>query len=133
MDRREYSRVDIGIEGSFYVHDKGNYVYEFVGTIENVSEGGIGVLVDTKEYEQITQLLNEGHNITFQAFDKEGFSIRQEEGIFDGKVEIVRKTISDGVISLGCKIEDNISEFQSYVENKKVVLYMESIKMKKSE
>lgn len=127
MNRREYERIESGTEGAFYVRNNGELLYDFVGKIENISEEGICVLVDVNEYQKVDSLLQEGQQISFQAFDDSGYSLEEESGAFQGHVQVVRKNLEDGYLTLGCKTVGNNTLFQEYVENKKTYLFIKAM------
>lgn len=127
MNRREYERINSKTEGAFYVRKDGELIYDFVGVIDNISEEGICVFVNANEYKQVDSLLEMGQEISFQAFDEEGYGIEAESGAFHGHVQIVRKTMEGNQLTIGCKTVGNNNTFQEYVENKKTYLFIKSI------
>lgn len=128
MDRREFSRVEVGAQGAFYLRDDGKLIYEFTGIVDNVSEGGLGVLVENEIYEKVCSYLEIGQRFSFQAYDDKGYNMNEEEGSFYGEATVVRKTVANDTIMVGCKIDNTCEDFRKYVEGKKVYLYLKSIR-----
>lgn len=127
MNRRLYERVEVSIEGTFYRIQE-NSTEEFSGTIINISENGIGILVDSNVYNTICAHIQVGDRIRFQAVDDSGASITEEIGIFQGNAEIVRSIVKNDGLEIGCKVSLQEFEFQEYVKNKKVLLFFETMK-----
>lgn len=131
MERREYTRVKVGAQGEFFLFEDGKVVYDFVGIVDNVCEGGLGIHVEREVYETVGVSLEVGQRISFQAYDANGYSIREEEGIFHGNAEVVRKIMHDNILEIGCKIDDRSAEFMEYVKDKKVYLYISALNKKR--
>lgn len=126
-NRRLYERVELGIEGTFYLKQD-DHTEEFSGSIRNISENGIGVVLDPAVYESICEKIAIGNHIRFQALDEKGFSISEEVGIFQGSAEVVRSVVKNDGLEIGCKVSLQETEFQEYVKNKKVLLFFETMK-----
>lgn len=128
MERREYTRVNVGAQSEFFLYEGENMICDFAGIIDNVSEGGLGILVEKDTYEQVGNKLEVGLSISFQAYDENGYSIEASEGAFSGRAEIVRKEPTEETLIVGCKIDETCNDFKEYVKDKKVYLYISSMR-----
>lgn len=126
-DRREYERIEVGIEGQFFVRSEDGFICEFAGIIDNVSEGGLCVQIDKLTYKKVGDFLEVGQTLGFHSYDDNGFSVNEQSGVFQGEAKIVRKSMTEDAIDLGCQIDAKSENFKQYVENKKVYLYVKSI------
>lgn len=128
MNRREYVRINVGTEGTFFVRTEQGQACEFTGIIENVSEGGMCVQVDQATYEKVDAVLEVGQTLFFHSCDENGVGINKEMAVYHGEGKIVRKKVAENSIEVGCQVADKCQDFKEYVENKKVYLYVESIR-----
>lgn len=128
MERREYERINVETEGAFYIREEGKLVCDFTGVVDNVSEVGLCILVDTNEYDKLDSIIKSGQQISFHAYDENGFSIKEKEGTYYGEAEIVRISSADNILSLGCKIAENSKDFQQYVKGKKTYVYVKALR-----
>lgn len=126
-DRREYERIEVETQGQFFIRSETEFICEFAGIVKNVSEGGLCVQIDKPTYESVGKHLEPGQTLAFHSYDDKGFSMNEEAGIFQGEGKIVRTTIMDDSIDIGCQIDVKSKGFKEYVENKKVYLYVKAI------
>lgn len=124
MERREHSRINVRAQGAFILRDNGKLICEFSGTVENISEVGIGIHLEKEEYNRISSYLKAGQAISFQALDIGNSDSGEVSETFCGNGKIVRMTFTENGNILACRIDDDSQDFQRYVKNKKVALYV---------
>ncbi|MCR5590050.1 MAG: PilZ domain-containing protein [Lachnospiraceae bacterium] len=111
MDRRTYSRLESGVECLVYMKNK-----EMDGIIDNISESGMAVLIDTNG---IKCEICVGDRASVTAIDDTGTVIQFN-------IEAVRIASKNECRLIGAKII-NQTEIEPYITRKRVEKYIRSI------
>lgn len=130
MERRVYTRIKVGADGAIFLQESEKSICEFAGIVDNVCEGGLGIILKNSDGNPDYNFLDIGQKISFHAYDNNGFNIEEAEGAFYGSAKIVRKSVVPDGLYLGCEIDLRSDDFQDYVKGKKVYLYVKSLKSK---
>ena len=128
MDRRYYGRTRIGVMSNFIIKDNPLGLREFTGTIENISEGGILIRVDMDCFGVAVDSITEGMIIYFQTYDEYELFGQHKEDIITGEVEVIRVEQGEDVKLFGCKMKKLSPELNQYITNRKLSVYMKTIK-----
>ena len=128
MERREYQRIKINAASQFYSKKSEQFTVEFAGTIEDISESGIRIVVDDPMYFDVMNGLEQGTEIVFQAVDSYSYSYTDRVDVFEGRVAVVHIGIRNGAYILGCRITVSNGNLQEYIKNRKVSLFLKSNK-----
>lgn len=125
MEQRAYRRIEINIDGVFFVEQPNGERLEFPGIIKDISEGGIGIVINEVLDPAIVDAIDIGTQIHFQAFDSYDF-FGDEHSVIVGSVsKAVRKVVNADSIIIGCKISILGKELEQYIKEKHVIQYME--------
>lgn len=128
MDRRYYGRTHIGVISNFIIKDNPLGLREFNGVIENMSEGGILIRVDMDCFGAAVDSITEGMIIYFQTYDEYELFGQHKEDIITGEVEVIRVEQGEDVKLFGCKMKKLSPELNQYITNKKMSVFMKSMK-----
>lgn len=120
MDRRYYSRTKIRVESTFFIEGNKADLRDFIGVLEDISEGGIRFIVDEVHFKESVGTIKKGTKIKFQAYDEYMFYNEMRDEVFSGEVEVIRIEENEDGIHFGCKITKLTEELASYINNKKV-------------
>lgn len=127
MDRRFYERTYIGVKSSFIIQDEGLGYREFNGTIENISESGILVHVDSAQFSLAVDSIKEGMSLSFQLMDEYELFDETRVDIVNGEVEVVHVKSGTDEKKVGCKIKTLSPEIDEYIQNKRMAIYMKAL------
>ena len=125
MEKRKYQRARINIEGLFYIQGGEYGKIEFIGVVKNMSEDGIAIEVTRKDDIEIADTVDVGSEIKFMFLDEyEVFKETRMKNVV-GMATVVRKEKTSDKLILGCRIPRMSRELQQYIDDKKVILYLE--------
>lgn len=124
VERRNYRRVVVSLDSCFIIKDNEPGYREFNGVIEDLSECGIKIRVEDQRFAKIAGELSIGDKITFQSIDEFEMFNEMHTEVFSGEAEIVRIDSTSNELVIGCKVFSSSNEFNEYVKNKKMALYM---------
>lgn len=127
MERRESERIDVHAKGTFMVKRGNDLVTEFVADIVDISEGGIRIEIADTEREKI-QLITEECVVSFQAMEEYELYGNNRYQYFFGDMVIVRKIQNGDSIVLGCKMPFLPDITRKYIDDRKVSIYINSLK-----
>lgn len=125
MEKRLYQRVTVGITSNFIIQDNEPGYREFGGVIDDLSENGIRVSVTDSRYSHILDRIKVGDKITFQAFDEYEMYGELRTDVFTGETEVRHIKKEEDNIIIGCKVYKASEEFDEYVKNKKMALFIQ--------
>lgn len=125
MDRRYYQRAKVGVESLFFIEGNGPGLRDFEGILEDISEGGIRILVRKEQYKESVETIKVGSIISFQACDEYQMYNKTMTEIFMGKVEVLRIQKIGDDIHIGCKHVKLSQELEEYIRNKKVSVFLQ--------
>ena len=124
MEKRLYQRVLVGLISNFIVQNNQPGFREFTGIIDDLSENGIKISVSDSNYSHIVEKLKVGDKISFQTLDEYEIYGELRTDIFSGDAEVIRIDNDGADIIIGCKVYKSSKEFDEYVKNKKMALFM---------
>ena len=124
MDDRYYSRVTINLPSVFIVECEDGAPVEVGGVIHDISEDGLQICISKEEYATLTKAIEAGASIKFQAVDEYMVCSDTRVDIFQGTAEVKWSNDRDGEMSFGCKVNYIKPEFEEYVKNKKLAIFV---------
>ena len=127
MERRYYQRIKLNIDGLLFLVEHETFPREFNGTLEDISEGGIKVVLDPLTPKQITDSIAVNDRIQFNSYDEYELFGNSKNVILSGEVIVVRKDTSNGKIILGCKLSPLTDDLSKYISEKKVCSFCKHI------
>lgn len=119
MERRYYQRIKLNIDGLLFLVEHETFPREFNGTLEDISECGIKVVLDPLTPKQITDSIAVNDRIQFNSYDEYELFGNSKKVVLSGKVIVVRKDTSNGKIVLGCKLSPLTDDLSKYISEKK--------------
>lgn len=126
MERRDYSRFNIGVPSVFVIEDKEVYPRDFEGTIIEISESGCGIMV-SDGYEKTIANLHPDEMVHFNIPDDFNLLGQDVSVLVSGRIKIIRKTLEEGKTVLGCKFVGVNKKLEEYISDKRMLLYMKNI------
>lgn len=127
MERRVYQRATIGIDTLFVLESDTLSDCEFIGQLENISEVGIQVNIVSSDFHNISENIHIGDSLSFQSIDRFELYGKLCTAVFNGNAVIVRKSIEEGVITLGCKIKRLTPDLEKYITDKKLSIFLHNM------
>lgn len=127
MDRRYYQRTKLNIDGLFFLTERETFPREFNGTIDDISESGIKVVLDPLTPNQITDFIAVNDRIQFNSYDEYELFGQSKNVVLSGEVIVVRKDIMNDKIVLGCKLSPLTDDLSKYISDKKVCSFCSTI------
>lgn len=124
LDRRYYQRTFIGLESNFIIHDNESGNREFVGIIEDISEGGIRIHVKEDAHKDVVATIRKGSVISFQSYDEYELYQEKKQEVFMGEVEVLRVDKTSEGLFFGCKLIRLTRDLEEYIKNKKIAVYI---------
>lgn len=124
MERRVYQRIRISIEGLFISLNENAYPTEIEGMIEDISEGGIKIIIKKDTESSKTPCLKIGDVLRFQAYDEYELFGNQNNDVVSGVIQVVRVDETKDSITLGCKFTSKTSQLEEYISNRKTSSFM---------
>lgn len=118
-DRRLYSRLAVNMECNIYAE---GYPNELVGTIRDVSESGMKILM--REFPE--NVLHVGDTALFTACDEYvSLGDRIETAALNAvEIEVIRIEKQDNLTILGVRLVNRDKDYETYVKNSKVVDFL---------
>ncbi|MCR4787225.1 MAG: PilZ domain-containing protein [Lachnospiraceae bacterium] len=110
-DRRIYSRVNLSIPCLIYINN-----VEMNGNIVDISETGIGILV---EVDEVKHPIQEGDLIMVTGVD--------DDVVAQFEANVIRKNDKDGSMRIGARIV-NQNQVEEFINNEKVKAYLNLIR-----
>ena len=132
MDKRFYRRLSLDIEGVFIL-DKEDAPGEFKGIIEDLSESGIKIIIDTNAYPNAYDAINENDLLYFTAADEFKLFDEDQSFIIQGKAKIIRKRVTKDALVIGGEIVSVSNEIMEYLLSRRTSIYMDSLNNKKGQ
>lgn len=127
MEKREYQRITISAEGIFHLDSIASIDREFFGTIEDISEGGLKLVIHKADNPNIQTKLKAGDSFHFQLIDEFDLFGNLVEEIISGTA-IVKRIIDTGdSLIFGCAFKPSSDEIRDYVLNRRTSIYMKAI------
>lgn len=127
MERRFFKRTTISILGTFIVMNTEDFQCEFEGILEDISEGGIKFVINAATSVASTDLIKVGDTVKFTAYDEYNLFGEMQEAILYGTATVLRKTVSENNVILGCSIIALSDELEEYILNKQTSIYMKAL------
>ena len=132
-DRRFFRRVDLELRCNLYLKERRKGENEFIGTLLDVSEEGMKVCIDKKEYRKVSSVITEGTELDFQAVDRVGICGAERMCILQGSARVLRVEEIDGRSLLGCKVYPGSASYDEFVRSKKVSIFLQEFHGRKKE
>lgn len=129
MDKRRYSRISIYATGIFYLKKNETPNREFSGTINDISECGFKVTIDTVHSAVLHEHLNEGDSFDFIIVDEYNLFGEHKARIVRGVATIVRKVYNNDILEIGCQFPAARGELLSYISDKRTISFMASLRV----
>lgn len=126
MEKRQYQRVSLMVEGVFYIQREEFGPREFSGIVKNISEDGIAIEVTKEKYITIAEIINIGTEIQFSFFDEYQFLMETRFRHLVGVATVNRKEKTGDSLLFGCDIRRLTKELQEYIDDKKILAYIEN-------
>ena len=130
-DRRKSQRIRIDAVSQFLVSHDDRFEGDFEGLIENISDEGIGVVVNNPKYTSLVEGLSINNQFFFQAFDEYTAFKKPISDIFQGKAKIVRIEKKNNHYYLGCKIVSSNHDLDEYISRRKMAFYIDGMAIAK--
>lgn len=127
MDRRYYQRTKLNIDGLFFLTERETFPREFNGTIDDISESGIKVILDPLTPRQITDFIAVNDRIQFNSYDEYQLFGQNKDVVLSGEVIVVRKDIVNDKTVLGCKLSPLTDDLSKYISDKKICSFCSTI------
>lgn len=124
MEQREYCRIVVDIPGTFFFQFEDQTCIEVCGVLHDISESGIQVRFSCEDYSDLTKRLVTGDVVQFQAIDEYSVFNDNREDIIDGVGEVMWIDTNKQEVIFGCKANNVMPEYLSYVKHKKLSLYI---------
>lgn len=124
MDQRRYERINIHIEGTFYVEVAGRQV-EFTGILKDISEGGVGIQITNGLSKDVLENIEVGTKMMFQSYDEYELLGEKHYDVISSDIVVVRKMTVDDNIIIGCTLLSLGYELDEYIKNRKLSLFMD--------
>lgn len=124
MDRRYYQRTKVDKEGIFFIKTNNPGKRDFIGTIVDISEGGIRIHISEEQYEESVSTIEVGSVISFQAYDEYQLYNELKQEVFMGEVEVLRIQKEKNGIFIGCKMLQLKPDLEKYISNKKLAVFI---------
>lgn len=122
-DRREYQRIKVDAMCQFLLANEGRDICDFSGVIDNISEQGIGIIIEDSKWFEVVEKIDVGEELFFQAIDEYELYKSKVSEVILGKARILRKNVCDGKYVMGCKFTSNSKDLQEYVSKRKLALF----------
>lgn len=127
MEKRGYSRIKISTDGVFILANDSIIPREFSGTIENISESGMKIVVNKSDIHHLLQHIEIGTVFSFAIVDEYNLFETPKQEIIRGDARIVR-TVDDGdFLTIGCRIISPAYEIYEYINNKRTSFFMANL------
>lgn len=97
---------------------------EFIGIIEDISEGGIRIRVNEEHFKEAVSTIKKGSIITFQSYDEYKLYQQIKEEVFSGEVEVLRVDNTPNGLFFGCKFVRLTKELEEYITNRKISVFV---------
>jgi len=125
MEKRKHQRTKVDVEGIF-MHTQGNTVFsEFSGTIDDISEGGVKLVINNPS--EVSDSINIGSTIHFTGTDEYVLGGENRISLVEGNATVVRKEVSEEKIVLGCMLDSLPNALEDYIRDKKTSSFLVSI------
>ena len=125
VEKRLYQRVIGGINGNFIIRNKKLGCIEFTGVIDDLSENGIRISITDSNWFENVKKIETGDKLLFQALDEYKLHDEVRVDIFSAETEVIRLDDNGDSIVIGCKIYESSREFDEYIKNRKMALFIE--------
>ena len=116
MDNRQYTRLIINVEGTYYTESEINGSIEVYGIIRDISEQGIQIRIDLGLYPDADKVFVKGSTFTFQYADVYEVCNQERMDILSGEAMIRWTEISGNMLIAGCYISSPSEEFMKYLK-----------------
>lgn len=127
MDRRYYQRTKLNIDGLFFLTERETFPREFNGTIDDISESGIKIVLDPLTPKQITDFIAVNDRLQFNSYDEYQLFGQNKDVVLSGEVIVVRKDIVNDKTVLGCKLSPLTDDLSKYISDKKICSFCSTI------
>lgn len=127
MDRRYYQRTKLNIDGLFFLTERETFPREFNGTIDDISESGIKIVLDPLTPKQITDSIDVNDRLQFNSYDEYQLFGQNKDVVLSGEVIVVRKDIVNDKTVLGCKLSPLTDDLSKYISDKKICSFCSTI------
>lgn len=127
MDRRYYQRTKLNIDGLFFLTERETFPREFNGTIDDISESGIKIVLDPLTPKQITDFIAVNDRLQFNSYDEYQLFGQNKDIVLSGEVIVVRKDIVNDKTVLGCKLSPLTDDLSKYISDKKICSFCSTI------
>lgn len=127
MDQRKYARVHVLAKAIFYLRDKHNTKSEFSGTIEDISECGFKVTVNTRQNPDILSYSLDDNLFDFYLVDDYEIFNQHKNQVIKGTASIIRKAISSDTIEIGCALIHPDSHLLDYISDQKTIDFIANL------
>lgn len=119
MERRRYERIRIDAASQFSMSDTSDGSLDFAGIIEDISEGGIRIVVSEAQYLDIADKISVGSEVIFQAMDEYMLYMTTRTDEIHGNAKVVRVEKYDDKYVFGCEMHYLNSSLEEYIVNRK--------------
>lgn len=124
MEKRLYRRIKVGLSSDFIIKYNPVGLREFGGYIDDLSENGIKISITNPFYSKIFSSIKTGNIIAFQSFDEYDMCGNRRIDVFSGEAKVVRVDSEGENTVIGCKIFEPTQEYEEYVKNKKMSMFV---------
>lgn len=127
MEKRKYQRVKVDVNGIFVLSEKNITFREFTGSIEDISEGGIKIVIENMAPSVPTDSVEIGDTLHFTGTDEYKYLGKDKVSLVEGDAVVVRKEYEGNKIILGCAFQSLTNELAEYVKDKKASSFLISL------
>lgn len=124
-DRRYYQRTKINIETILLLSDKNVFPREFDGKLEDISLGGVKIVIDPVSYSNLTEPIFINDDIHFTSYDEYHLFDKDLSAIVRGEAKVVRIDDSGENVILGCMFRHLSPELEKYVTDKETCSFVD--------
>lgn len=123
MDRREYHRFRGSLECNIYFKNRDIDYKEFSGLIEDISEVGLRIKIDTKDNVDFVNNITVGDSIMFQSAEEKQIHNEEKITVLIGEARVLRIEEEKEFIKIGCAIVSVIPEYYKYIRYREMQIF----------
>lgn len=127
MEKRKHQRVRVNVEGLFMLSGKNSLFRDFSGSIEDISEGGIKIVVKNLSDSPATDSIELGDTIHFTGTDEYVVGKEGKITLVEGDATVVRKEQTDDEVIIGCQFDTLTNSLEEYIKDKKTSSFLVSL------
>jgi|GEM_PF-3845503 len=128
MDNRKYTRVHVFAKAVFYLKDDKQQNTEFSGSVDDISECGFKVSIDTKQNPAIMSCSLGKEPFEFFLIDEYDIFKNHKNPVIKGLASIARKEIEKDNLIIGCELIKPDQKLLDYISDQKTIDFIANLK-----